>query len=286
MGYGTLFFYGGKKKSCNFDTVRSRAGVKRYVCKRDFFQRYPDLVRAGISGTWGVHDEEFLQFVSETLGETKPPFFAAIFTLSSHYPFEFPNKHRGKFPVGEHPLQEVTAYTDFALRCFFESAQRTDWYGNTIFVLVADHTACATERYYQTALGGYSIPLAIFDPTGKLQGQSDLVAQQIDIMPTILDLVGCDGAYFSFGHSLFDENAPHFAVGYRSGVYQMITDKYVLQFDGKNTIGFYLRSDFLLEKNLAQSGEYERDVKLTEALLKVFLQQYSRSLRTNKMTCE
>jgi phosphoglycerol transferase MdoB-like AlkP superfamily enzyme len=286
MDYDALFFYGGKKNSCDFDTMCGHTGVEKYMCKYDFFQRHPDLVHTGISGTWGVHDEEFLQFVSETLSETKPPFFAAIFTLSSHYPFEFPDKHKGKFPVGDHPLQEVTAYTDFALRRFFESAQRSDWYNDTIFILVADHTSCATERYYQTALGGYSIPLAIFDPSGELQGKKDLVAQQIDIMPTILDLVGYEGPCFSFGHSLFDEDAPHFAVSYGSGVYQIITDRFVLQFDGKNTIGFYLRSDFLLENNLVQFDEYEQDIKFTENLLKAFLQQYSRSLRMNEMTCE
>lgn len=286
MGYDTLFFYGGKKNSCNFDSGRIHAGVEKYLSRYDFFERHPDLVRADVSGIWGVHDEEFLQFVSEILSETKSPFFATIFTLSSHYPFEFPKKHEGHFPAGEHPLQEATAYADFSLKRFFETAQQMDWYKDTIFILIADHTTCAIERYYQMAVGGYSIPLAIFDPGGKLCGESDLVAQQIDIMPTILDLVGCDETYFSFGHSLFDENAPRFAASYKNGVYQIITGKYVLQFDGQNTIGFYLRSDFLLENNLAQSAEYEEDMKCVEALLKAFLQQYSHSLRMNKMTCE
>jgi hypothetical protein len=286
MGYNTLFFYGGKKNSCNFDSGRVHAGVEKYLSRYDFFKRHPDLTRADVSGVWGVHDEEFLQFVSEILSETKSPFFATVFTLSSHYPFECPKKYEGQFPAGKHPLQEITAYTDFALRRFFEAAQQTDWYGDTIFVLVADHTACAIERYYQTALGGYSIPLAIFDPSGKFCGKSDLVAQQIDIMPTILDLAGCDETYFAFGHSLFDENAPRFAVSYKNGTYQIITDKYVLQFDGENTIGFYLRSDFLLANNLAQSTEYEEDIKCIATLLKALLQQYSYSLRMNKMTCE
>ncbi|MDR2720997.1 MAG: sulfatase-like hydrolase/transferase [Puniceicoccales bacterium] len=286
MGYATLFFCGGKRNSCNFDSGRAHAGVEKYLSRYDFFRRHPNLIRADVSGTWGVHDEEFLQFVSEILSESKSPFFATIFTLSSHYPFEFPKKYKGHFPAGEHPLQEVTAYTDFALRRFFEAAQHTDWYNNTIFILVADHTACATERYYRTALGGYSIPFAIFDPSGKLHGESDLIAQQIDIMPTILDLVGYDEACFSFGHSLFDENAPRFAVSYKNGTYQIITSKYVLQFEGKSTIGFYLRSDFLLKNNLVQSIEYKQDIECIEALLKAFLQQYSHSLRMNKMTCE
>lgn len=286
MGYATLFLYGGKKNSCNFDSVRVYAGIEKYIFKRDFFRRYPHMKGTEVSNEWGVDDEEWLQFVAECLSETRSPFCAIIFTLSSHYPFKIPKKHGGKFPAGEHPLQEVTAYSDFALRRFFESAQRTDWYKDTIFVLVADHTSSPTERYYQKSLGGYSIPLAIFDPSGTLSGKSELVAQQIDIMPTILDLIGYDGQFFSFGCSLFEKDGPRFAVSYKNGLYQIITDKYVLQFDGKITIGFYLRSDFLLDHNLVHSFEYEEDRKCTESFLKAFLQQYSHSLRMNRMTCE
>jgi phosphoglycerol transferase MdoB-like AlkP superfamily enzyme len=66
----------------------------------------------------------------------------------------------------------MTAYSDFALRRFSESVQETDWYRDTIFILVADHVSWATERCYQKSLGGYSIPFAIFDLGGKLQGKA------------------------------------------------------------------------------------------------------------------
>jgi phosphoglycerol transferase MdoB-like AlkP superfamily enzyme len=285
-GYNTLFFYGGKRNSANFGTICSHAGMEQYIGKCDFLARYPREMFTDITGCWGVHDEEQLQFVAEVLGETKEPFCAVIFTLSSYYPFDFPKKWKGKFPVGDNPLQEASAYADFALRRFFEAAEKSDWYGNTIFVLVADHTAYAAEPYYQNSVGGYSIPLAIFDPNGELRGENTSVVQQIDIMPTLLDLVGCDRPYFSFGHSAFDEAAPRFAVSYKNGTYQIITDKYVLQFDGQATFGFFLRSDFLLANNLAQLIEYQGDMKIIESLLKAFLQHYSASLWANKMTAD
>ncbi|MDR0679743.1 MAG: sulfatase-like hydrolase/transferase [Puniceicoccales bacterium] len=286
MGYSVLFLHGGRKNACEFDTARAYSGIEKYVCKRDFFERYPQISKSEVMVHWGIYDEEWLQFVSEVLSETKPPFCAVVFTLSSHTPFAVPKRYKGTFPTGEHPLQKVTAYSDFALRRFFESAQKTDWYGDTIFILCADHTSCATERYYQKSLGGYSIPFAIFDPSGELHGKSNMVAQQVDIMATVLDLIGYDEPYFSFGHSLFDEKAPHFAVSYRNGIYQIVTDKYVLQFNNNSVVGFYLRSDFLLEHNLIHSAEYEHDMMQLEAFFKAFLQQYSYSLRMNKMTCE
>jgi hypothetical protein len=75
-------------------------------------------------------------------------------------------------------------------------------------------------------------------------------------------------------------------MSYRNGVYQIITDGYVLQFDRRGTIGFYLRTDFLLENNLVHFLEYEEDRKSLELFFKSFLQQYSRSLCMNQIICE
>jgi hypothetical protein len=89
-----------EKSSCNFDTGRTHAGIEKYVCKYDFFERYPQLIHTEVNGEWSVHDEEWLQFASEIFSETKSPFCAVIFTLSSHFPFKFPAKYKGTFSNG------------------------------------------------------------------------------------------------------------------------------------------------------------------------------------------
>ncbi|MDR2779082.1 MAG: LTA synthase family protein [Puniceicoccales bacterium] len=277
-GYTTLFFYGGKRNSCNFDSLRSKAQFDEYYCQYDY-----DGPTSDISG-WGVYDEEFFQFVAKKVDKAKRPFCSVLFSLSSHHPFLYPQRLHGKFPRGNEKLQELIAYTDYSLQRFFKTAEQMDWYKDTLFVLVADHIACPQQRYYKNTLGGYSIPIMFFDPNGKLVGKSSEVAQQIDIMPSILDLVGSKHKYFAFGSSLFDQNASKFAISYKGGIYQLVTKNFVCKFDGANVIGFYQRSDFLLENNLVQDPKYFIEKENLQNFSKAFLQQYSKSIKNNDMT--
>lgn len=276
-GYNAVFFYGGHKNSCHFDGVRVKAGIKSYYCCDDYDGPSEDI-RA-----WGVYDDRFLQFAAKKIDAMEEPFVSVLFTLSSHHPYCYPKEFDGQFPKDEIPLPEFIAYADFSLKKFFETAEKMDWYKDTIFVLVADHTAGQQQEYYTHDLGIYSIPLIIFDPNGSLIGQSDTVVQQIDIMPTILDLLGYDEPYFAFGSDMFDENAPHFAVSFNNGIYQIITHDYVLQMDREKVVGFYSRADYLLEHNLIQLPEYKEDMTKVETLFKSFLQQYVSAIRDNKL---
>ncbi|MDR0741863.1 MAG: LTA synthase family protein [Puniceicoccales bacterium] len=276
-GYKTLFFYGGKSNSCNFGSLTSKAQFDKCYCQYDY-----DGPASDISG-WGVYDEEFFQFVARRVNKTKKPFLSVLFSLSSHHPFLYPQRLHGKFPKGNEKLQELIAYTDYSLQKFFETAERMDWYKDTLFVLVADHTACPQQKYYQNTLGGYSIPIIFFDPNGKLIGKSTEVAQQIDIMPSILDLVGSKHNYFSFGSSLFDPKAPRFAISYKNGIYQLITKDFVCKFDGRDVVGLYQRSDFLLGNNLAKDPKFFVEKENLRDFTKAFLQHYGKSIKNNAM---
>jgi phosphoglycerol transferase MdoB-like AlkP superfamily enzyme len=276
-GYETIFFYGGKKNSCHFDSIRKTAEVEKYYCKSDYDGPGSD------NGGCGIFDEEFLQFAARKIDGVQKPFFAVLFTLSSHHPYVYPRRLHGKFPRGEEPLQELIGYTDYALEKFFKTAEKMDWYKNTVFIIVADHTAGHVQRYYRNAVGRYSIPIVVFDPNGQLVGKSDVVAQQIDLPQTILNLLGSEQKCFSFGHDLFDASAPKFAVEYVNGCYQLISRDYVCQFDGKKTIGLYGREDFLLENNLADDPEHAEERSKLENALKAFLRHYCTALDGNTM---
>ena len=149
QGYQTLFFYGGKRNSCHFDSVRVKAGMRSYFCCEDYDGPSKDM-RA-----WGVYDDRFFQFVAKKVNETKEPFVSMLFTLSSHHPFCYPEEFNGQFPKHELILPEFIAYADYSLRKFFETAEKMDWYKDTIFILVADHTAAHGDHYYVNNLGRY-----------------------------------------------------------------------------------------------------------------------------------
>lgn len=227
QGYTSAFFHGGANGTMSFDSFTSLAGFERYYG----FNEYPD--KGDSDNYWGIFDEPFEQFMVRELSTFKQPFVAGLFTLSSHHPYTIPEQHKGRFPKGHLINLESIGYADYALGRFFESAAKTDWYNNTLFVLTADHTAQSESEFYQSTVGHYAVPLIFICPSDSaMHGIYTRTAQQIDIMPTILDYVGCDEPYVAFGNSLFDSAAPRVSVSYLNGLYQIIDDERCVIFDG------------------------------------------------------
>jgi len=184
-GYHTSFFHGAHNGSMYFDQFMKSAGVQHYFGQNE----YPRPEET--DGTWGIWDEPFLQWMSGQLNDFPQPFFSAVFTLTSHHPFKIPDQYAGKFPKGTIDIHESVGYTDYALRKFFETAAKAPWYDNTIFVLTADHTYKNARPEYDNELGHYRVPLIIFSPKIQLpRVDTKEIVQHIDILPTILDLVG------------------------------------------------------------------------------------------------
>ena len=160
---------------------------------------------------------------------------------------------------------------------------RQPWYKNTLFVITSDHTNLSDHDYYQTDLGGFCSPIIFFDPSGEIKpGMRDAIAQQIDIMPTVLGYLGYDRPYVAFGCDLFNtEPQDTWAVNYLNGIYQYVKGDYLLQFDGSRTKAVYrFRTDLLLEHNLvgcvSEQAAMERE-------LKAIIQQYMTRMTTNTL---
>jgi phosphoglycerol transferase MdoB-like AlkP superfamily enzyme len=275
-GYYTAFFHGGKNGTMGFDQFANIAGIENYFGMNE----YPN--EADKDGNWGIYDEEYLQYFCQKMSELKEPFFTTVFTLTSHHPYEIPKKYESKFPKGNLNIHESIGYTDYSVKKFFESAKKTNWYQNTLFIITADHTAQAEGSYYKNKVGNYAIPIIFYNPSDTLlQGQSNIIAQQADIFPTILDYLGCNEPFISFGNSLLNDSTEHFAINHINGISQLIKDDYVIQFDGYKTIAVYnLKSDSLLKNNIIdQKSEYQNS-----ELLKAILQSYQERLVENKFS--
>jgi len=176
-------------------------------------------------------------------------------------------------------------YADYSLSKFFESAEKMPWYKNTLFVITADHSSEGYYPYYQTDAGQYAIPILFFRPGEKLEGKNGETASQTDIMPSVLDYLNFNRDYIAFGNSVFDTAAPHFSIHYISGIYSMIKDGYLLEFNGvKTTALFDLRNDNLQKTNLAVKNLPV--MKNLEDFLKAYLQQYNNRLIENRLTTE
>ncbi len=218
MGYTTAFFCGSERTSMGFKAYATSAGIDNYISREDYEAKYG---YNDFNGTWGIWDEEFTLFAGEVLSELPEPFFAAEFTISSHHPFKIPEKYEGILPEGKTKIQRPTAYTDLALRRFFERYKNEDWFKRTIFAFSADHVS--SEKMAERTLsfpGTHHIVGGYYTPDGSLRGEVNDVTQQLDYAPTLLGLLGNDKPFFAFGRDIFNTEStrPKWSVNYVGGV--------------------------------------------------------------------
>ncbi len=276
QGYYSAFFHGGTNGTMGFDAFANLAGYDNYYGRTEYGNE------KDFDGHWGIWDEDFLQYTANTMNEKSQPFFATVFTLTSHHPFPVPDKYKGRFKEGPLPIEKSVGYSDFALKKFFESASKMAWFNNTLFVLSADHTGISSDPFYTNIIGNYAIPIIYYLPGGTLKGIDTTVTQQIDIMPSVLDLLNYPSPYFAFGTSVFDSSAQHYALAYRSELFQLMENNYVLQFNGDkatdlhNFIKDSLLKNDMFTKALGTEGKLENRAK-------AIIQTYQQSLINNKM---
>jgi len=275
-GYDTSFFHGGFNGSMGFLGFGNILGYDHYYGKTEYNND------ADFDGVWGIWDEPYFQFMKRTLDKKQQPFMATLFSLTSHEPYKVPEKYKGKFPKGTIDIDESIGYTDFALKRFFNEAKKQPWYNNTIFVLVADHGNTVAYDEYLKEFNRHTIPIVFFSPNGKYIGENKDFAQQIDIYPTILDMIGYQKPFRSFGRSLIgDTKVPPFAIRYFSDVYSFMSGNYICCFDGLKAVGFYAKEDKGMEHNLIKNRNAEMD--LLEIRCKAFIQDYMERIIDRKL---
>ena len=284
-GYSSAFFHGGHNITMGFSAYAHSIGYQHYFgldeyCKSSKYGGMDDW-----DGKWAIWDEPFLQFTLDNIDEMRQPFLATIFTASSHHPYDVPEQYHDSLKdEGGQSIHKCVRYTDMALRRFFERASRQPWYKNTVFVLVADHTNQNSHDVYKTDLGLYSIPIIFFAPDGSIAPdvRHDVIAQQTDITPTLLHLLGYDKPYLAFGDDLISASpAQTWAFSYNAGIYQLVKGDLMLQFDGEKTTAVYrFKTDQLLKENLVGQLPEQQEM---EQFLKAVIQQYMSRMNENRL---
>jgi phosphoglycerol transferase MdoB-like AlkP superfamily enzyme len=279
-GYNTNFFMGAGRDHFGFGKFARMAGLDHTYWQNDFNDdRFYD-------GNWGIFDEPFLQFGAHVLAVKPQPFFATFFTISAHPPYTIPaaDSLRFRFP-GQTPAQRSISYTDEALRQFFSASREMPWFRNTLFVFCADHWLDPYEgRTPFSFVNVCSIPIFIYDPAHDTGRARPTVAGQVDLAPTVLDLLGYRGAYSGFGRSLLDTTIPpadRYVINRLGDNYQLITDEYILGYDPvEERSGFLYRyaTDSALTHNLRADPASDSTRTRLERLLRANIQAYRQAL--------
>ena len=267
-GYETAFFHGAQNGSMGFQAFAQKTGFQRYYGRTEYEE---SCGTDDFDGTWAIWDEPFLQFFANEMSKMKQPFMTSVFTASSHHPFAVPEKYKKQFAEEELEIHKCIRYTDMSIGKFFDTASRQPWFKNTIFVLTSDHTNMSNHAEYQTDLGGFCSPIIIYDPSHPEGKTLDKIAQQIDILPTILGMLNYPKPYFGFGIDVL--NTPEedtWAVNYLNGYYQYVRYGYVIQFDGTFTTAIYSLDDKLMKNNIKGKVEVQQQM---ERELKAIIQQ-------------
>lgn len=287
-GYQSGFFHGAMNGSMGFQAFARAAGFGSYWGRTEYNQDPNYKGDADFDGTWAVWDEEFLQFYCDRMSEFREPFVTSVFTASSHPPFAMPERYKGVFPQGKVPLFECIAYTDHAVQLFFEKAEKQPWFKNTLFVITADHTSSGAYPAYLTDLGNYSVPIVFYAPgMPQLHGiDREKIVDQIDIMPTVLGIMGYGRPYVAFGQDVLNTPAEDtFAVNYlpAGGIYQFVKGDYMIQFDKSKVLHAYrFRTDKLLKEDVKDTMPQDLLLDM-ENQLKAIIQQYMERMTTNNL---
>ena len=282
-GYQTAFFHGAQRGSMGFQAFARSTGFQEYYGREDYDEDTRFGGDADFDGMWAIWDEPFLQYYAAKMSEMKEPFMTAVFTASSHHPYAIPEKYKDVYPEEGLTIHKCIRYTDMAIGRFFQEASRQPWFKNTIFVLTSDHTNQSDHMEYQTDLGGFCSPIIIYEP-GVTDHQPEMqkkIAQQIDILPTLMGRLHYPKPYFAFGIDVLNTPAEQtWAVNYMNGFYQYVKHGHVIQFDGQKTTAAYALTDSLMQNNLVnqlpEQPQMEREVK-------AIVQQYMERMTQDRL---
>jgi len=188
-GYRSEFVYGGES---HFDNMRGfflGNGFNAVVDRSDF--KNPQFV-----GSWGASDEDLFAMAHqriESLHQDDQSFFLLVFTSSNHTPFEYPDGRIEQYDAEKQTVNNAVKYADYALGKFIDQARGSDYWQDTLFLVVADHDT----RVHGSAL----VPVNKFHIPGVILGADTApmkvgsIASQIDLAPTVLSLMGIDSEH-------------------------------------------------------------------------------------------
>jgi phosphoglycerol transferase MdoB-like AlkP superfamily enzyme len=277
IGYKSAFFHGAPNGSFGFQSFTNIIGVDDYYGMDEYNHD------ADYDGSWGIWDEEFMQYFATNIDTFSTPFIATLFSVTSHHPFFIPVKYNDRFIKTDFPPERCMQYTDYSLRRFFETASKMPWFKNTLFIITADHVSVNQRPEFQNEIGYFSVPIIFFKPGSNFIGMDTITnAQQIDIMPTLLNYLGYNKEYFSFGKDLFGNKEKNFAFNYLNNTFRLFTDDKLLIFNGKEINGFYKVNNRILFEINTDSSKLEK--KNMETFLKAYIQQYVNRMIDNRLT--
>jgi phosphoglycerol transferase MdoB-like AlkP superfamily enzyme len=230
--YSTIYFtthddqfdnVGGFLRGNDFETIISQ-------------QNYP---AEKVANTLGVPDDYLFEFSIDELHKLhnkNKPFLSVMMTASDHGPYHIPEYFTPKQPTDI--KKQIVEYADWSIRKFIDLAKQQPWFKNTIFAFIADHGALM-ETKFDVPLSYNHVPFIIYAP--HLITTPKTVTNyggQIDVFPTLMNLVALPYTNNTLGVDLLTEKRPYtyFCHDEKLGV---INDEFLYIYRGKENPSLY-----------------------------------------------
>ena len=203
QGFDTSFIYGGEAQFDNMRRFFANNGFDSVIDKHDF-------VDPVFFGSWGASDEDVFNHAHQKFTSYGPEerFFSVLFTTSNHTPWAFPDDRIELYDAEKATVNNAVKYADYALGQFLDTAKQSPYWNNTVFLIVSDHNS----RVY----GSEIVPIERFHIPGLILGgeisaqRIERVVSQIDLLPTMLSLIGVSGFHPAVGIDLTRDDLDQF----------------------------------------------------------------------------
>lgn len=261
-GYHTSFLFGGQLSYGNIRSYMYFNGFDRIKEGKDFDDSIPQ-------GALGVQDEYLFERQLHDLAQEKEPFFAAMFTLSSHSPYDFPMKEVIHWGDKEKKYLNSVLYADACIHDFMEKAKQTKWYPNTLFIFVSDHSHNSPHNWTIMQPEYRKIPLLFYGEVIKpeYRGKKDsVVASQTDVAATLLKQLGISAQRFPYSKNLFNPYSP------RHAFYSFDEGFGLIKSEGQ--LAWYVKENRTEFENVHSPEEKTKIVKEGQAFLQVLMNEY------------
>lgn len=275
QGYTSDVMHGDYKTFWNRDQVYKHFGIDKFYDATYYDMSDDNIVNLGLK------DKPFFKESAEYQSKMKGPFYSHLITLTNHYPFTLSEEDADidKPNTGDSTVDgyiQTAHYLDQALEEYVTDLKKKGLYDDSVIMIYGDHYGISENHNnaMEKLLGEKITPAKFMDlnRTGfwlKIPGKEGTVdktyAGQMDVMPTILHLVGIDSKNFlMFGTDMLSKDHND-VIPFRNGDFITKDYKYV---NGK---AYSNKTNELLEtepKDLDKNKkQVEKDLEMSDNVL-------------------
>ena len=184
-GYRSGLLYGGITGFDNMATFWNGIGF-------DHVWGQTDVRHDSFTTIWGVSDGDLFTEALARMDEltAEGPALLTLMTVSNHRPYRFPEGPI-RWDDRYDKIHNTARYAQWAFADFIARARSKPWFDDTIFVFVADHSI-KVNGAAEVPVQSFRIPVLFYAPRHVAPGRLDTLGAQIDVIPTLMGLLGGD----------------------------------------------------------------------------------------------